>query len=151
MPEDLNPLEEDIKLLADEYVAMVEEFVEELAPSRPWWSKKLSADEKLWRWMDVREEIVSWLVETGAWMGWQDYDEVMKRVDELWFSMAVVDIVPPEVLARVPLSLVELVQANPKDAGPHIRDMERIFHRRREALDKLGLTPAPLPEEEQAV
>jgi hypothetical protein len=133
----LNPLESDVHDLADAYVELVMDLVEEFAPFRPWWTTELSADQKLWRYMEVRDAIVPWLVEVGVYMGYRTWQEVLDNLDKIWMSKLPIDTTPPEILAALPLELLELVQAGPNDAAQHIRDMEKLFASRSQAAEAM--------------
>ena len=84
----INPLEEDTLWMAEEYVKLVNEMLDELAPYRPWWSQELTQDEMLWRWIDdtagpsVREQIMAWLVEVGVYMGFASYEELLDNLEK---------------------------------------------------------------------
>lgn len=130
MADKLNPMEETVQYAAEVYVELVNELLEELAPYRPWWSKKLSKDEALWRWEEVREPIVTWLVRAGIFMGFRTYGEVLDNLEDFWIGHLLVDMVPPEVIDTLPLQLIELVQAGPYEAADHIRMVEKEYAKR---------------------
>ena len=151
-----NPMEEMVKDFADVYVDMVYSLLAEIAPAKPWWTVSLKPAQKLARWLESRDAIIGWLVEAGVYMGYETYGELLENLEEFWFSMKPIDLVPVEVNMRVPIELVELVKAAPKDAAKHIRDVERLYHRRLEAQKTFEaptevpqLAP-PLPEEPAA-
>lgn len=138
----LNPMEELTSFAADCYVELVEELLDEIAPYRPWFSQQLGDDEALWRWEEQREPIIDWLVQCGIFMGMKTYQELLDRLEEFWMSPLLVDMVPPEVIDQLPLELLEMVQAGPKDAADHIRRVEKLHERKRLAGADL---PPPLP------
>jgi hypothetical protein len=145
-----NALEEDVQFAAEVYVELVEELLKEVAPEGPWWTKDLSTAEALWRWMEVREPIMTWLTAAAPYMGFDSYDKMMDNLEDFWMSPSLVDLVPPEIIDAIPVELAELVQANAYDAADHIRKMEKAFHKH--ALIS-GLweqnrpqIPPPLPE-----
>ena len=141
MPDDLNPLEEMVIELSDIYVAIVKELVNEFAPFRPWWSAQLTPDQQLFRYLEIRRPIITWLVEAGIYMGYQTFDELLKNLDKFWFGNLLIDMVPPEIIDLIPIQLMELVQADPSSAGDHIRKMEKLVARR------IELQAKPPPEE----
>jgi hypothetical protein len=137
-------MEELTSFAADCYVELVEELLDEIAPYRPWFSQQLGDDEALWRWEEQREPIIAWLVQCGIFMGMKTYQELLDRLEEFWMSDLLVDMVPPEVIDRLPIELLEMVQAGPKDAADHIRRVEKL-HERKMATAQL---PPPLPRPE---
>lgn len=145
---DVNPLEQMVLDMADYYVELVEMLTAEIAPVRPWWTEELKPDEQLWRYMDVREEIMAWLMQAGALMGYTTADDVLAHLEELFTSERTVDVWPPAFVAEIPVALLEMVQATgPKEAAKHIRKMERLFAARAEALGILSNTDQPdIPE-----
>jgi hypothetical protein len=150
---DVNPGELLVLDLAEVYVELVEEFLEEMAPKRPWWSEQLTPDQKLWRYMEVRDTFLPWLMDCAIWMGMKTFEEMLARLDEFWFGNLFEDMVPAQLRATIPLSLLELVQANPMDASKHIRDMEKLFAARKaaanaiDAANKASPPLAPVPAE----
>lgn len=144
MAQRVNDMEEDVRWLADEYVNMVMSEVEEFAPAHPWYSKVLTANEKLARYMDVRPKIVEWLAEVGIAMGYKSWGELLKNLEVVFTGQLFNDMVPLDLQVQVPVALVELVQAGPFDAAKHIREMETLFERRRLASQQLDVA-ASLP------
>lgn len=145
--DDLNPMEEMVIDGAKVYVELVEELLDEAAPFRPWWSVRLSDDELLFRWQEVRGEIIPWLVEAGIFMGFKTFEEMLENLEKYWTGELLVDMVPPEIIDELPIALVELVQAGPKDAADHIRKGERLFVKTRGAAAIIGPPLPPIPME----
>lgn len=159
---DVNPLEELVEELSDVYVELVYEIAEELAPVRPWWTADLSADAQLWRWIGSDEEpgpravVLPWLMAAAAHMGATTPDEALAMIEDIFTSPAATDLIPADIVADIPIELLEIVQASgPKDAAKHIRKMEKMVAGRLEAVALLQNTdqpnvpevPPPLPVE----
>lgn len=147
---DLNPLEELTEEMADIYTELVYELVETLAPVRPWWVKALSADEQLWRWVGSAEKpgprlpVLAWLMEAAAYFGAKDATEALAKIEEIFESPAAPTLIPPEVVSEIPLELLEIVQANgAKEAGQHIRKMEKMVEGRMQAVALLNQPDQP--------
>lgn len=161
----VNPLEQMTEDMALVYVALVKELVPTFAPYRPWWTADVSADQQLWRWVGSdaepgpRAEVLDWLMKAGASMGYVSADETLANIETIFTSPTATDLIPLQLVAEVPLSLLEMVQGSgPRDAGNHIRKMERMMVGRMEGLALLAATnqpnfpeppvvPAPLPVE----
>ena len=137
-----NPMEAMVYDLAEEYVDIVDALLDEMAPFSPWWSQELTPDQKLWRYLEVRDEMLPWLVEVGIYMGLTTFGDLLDRLDDIWLSQLPLDVAPAGLLAQVPMPLLELVQAAPLEAAQHIRDMENLIARR-STRKKLG-EPGPL-------
>lgn len=133
-----NPIEEEVKHWADLYVELVEEFVKEYAPYKPWWDVELSQDEMLARYEEVRPKIMPWLATAAVHMGMKDFGELLKRLDEIWMSPLATDTIPLQVQVAVPRELLELVQSNPIDAAKHIRKMETLWARHTAAKEAIA-------------
>lgn len=147
-------MEELVELGAKEYVELVKELAADLAPVRPWWHKDLSPDQQLWRWISgPRDEIMTWIVEAGAHMGWETVEEVLQHLEELFTSPRTEVLLPLHVQAAIPLALIEMVQAaGPKDTAKHIRKMVRMEEGRLQALAYLQNEDQPnVPEPTQEV
>lgn len=128
MAKEGNPLEELTDELADTYVEMVFDLAKEFAPVRPWYHHDLSIDEQLWRWEEIRDPVVEWLMNVGVNLGYQSGDEVLDNLERIFTDETVVDLVPADIVVRIPPELLELVQAvGPKAAAKHIRTMEKKF------------------------
>ena len=131
----LNPLEQMVEDLAQDYVDLVNDLAQEFAPVRPWWDAQLSADEQLWRWQSERDPIMAWLMEAGVHMGYASGDETLKNLEEIFTNEAVIDMVPAEFVITVPPSLLEMVQSSgPKEAAKHIRKMEQAVVRHNKGM-----------------
>lgn len=143
----INPLEKETEDLAQVYVDLVYELMPTFAPFRPWWSATLTPDQALWRWAGEggpREEIVTWLMAAGVYMGWKSPDEVLLHMEDLFTKQSAADLLPPEFIAQIPTSLLEMVQgAGPHDTVIHIRKMEKMFEGRQQALAVLANTDQP--------
>ena len=155
---EINPLEQMVEDLSDQYVELVYELVEEFAPIRPWWSADLNANQQFWRYMGtdvekgLRATILPWLMEAAALMGAAPGDPVAAAgmVEEIFTSPAATDIIHPELVAQIPVEILELVQASgPKDAEKHLVKMEKMAVER----GQLGalFTPTAPAEEPQAM
>lgn len=135
---ELNPMEALATEMADFYVEKVQELTEFIAPVRPWWHRDLSPDEQVWRWLDVREPVMAWLMTTGAYMGFESGDAVMDNLAAIFTDERIVDLVPAEHVIAIPIPLLEMVQGNgPEEAAKHIRKMERMAEGRAKALGLL--------------
>lgn len=151
MPKALNPLEAMVEDFSALYVDLVKSIAATMAPFRPFWTADLSPDEQLWRWSGdggPRTEILDWLMQAGAYMGWQNADEVLAHIEDIFTSPAAQDLIPPSVVVMIPVSLLEMVQGTgPKDTGNHIRKMERMQVGRLEGQALLANTDQPnIPE-----
>jgi len=151
-----NPLEALVVDGSDIYVQLVHELAKELAPFRPWWSADLSPDEEVWRYEENRPAIIGWLTEAGAAMGWESWDETLKKLEELFMSPAVPDFLSMELIVDERADIIrEMVQAaGPHEAAKHIRKLEKMVEGRQDALRRLRIeamdipeTPPPLPVE----
>jgi hypothetical protein len=147
----INPLEAMVEDFATVYVDLVKSIAATMAPFRPWWTADLSPDEQLWRWSGdggPRQEVLDWLMQAGAYMGWQNADEVLAHIEDIFTSPAAQDLIPPEVVVQIPVALLEMVQGTgPKDTANHIRKMERMQVGRLQALSLLANTDQPsIPE-----
>lgn len=145
MAQRYNDYEEDILELADEYVAMVGDFLKELAPVRPFWTVPLGSEAALYRYMEIREKIVPWLAEAGAYMGFKSWSEVLANLPKFWFGHLLEDTTPTEVIVRLPVELRSLVQANPNDAAGYLRKMESIFEKKMADVQTLNAQEAVVP------
>lgn len=150
MTKDINPLEEMVEELAEYYVELVFELVDEFAPVRPWWTASLTADQQLWRWVGSDQEpgpravVMPWLAAAAVFMGAQSADEAIGMVERIFTDPAASDIIPPRVVAQIPVELLEIVQASgPKDAAAHIRRMEKMVAGRMEAMALLDQPDQP--------
>ena len=155
----LNPLEAMTIEFAEAYKDMVMRLTKHFAPERPWWHAQLSPDEQVWRWMEIREEVLPWLMTAGAFMGWKDGDEVLKRMAEIFTDEGAVDKIPPEHVIQVPVPLMEMVQnQGPRETAAYIRKVEKMTEGRAAALGLLDVNrtvdipeppfaPPPLPTE----
>jgi hypothetical protein len=123
---ELNPYEQLIEDGAKDYVEIVFELLEEIAPVRPWWSAELTTEQQLWRWMTgPRDKVMPWLYTLASALGW-DQQTLLRNLEKLFTDERVAAMIPVELAATVPLELVELVQASgPFDAAVHIRKMVR--------------------------
>lgn len=149
MPDRVNPLEELTEEMAQIYVELVNELVEEIAPVSPWWSVKLTQDQQLWRWMSgPREQILSWLMAAGVYMGWKTWQETLDNLDQIFTSPVAPDAIPPDVVIDIPPELLEMVQAaGPVDTAKQIRKMEKLAQAQAEARQLLSTTGQPnVPE-----
>lgn len=144
--QDINPLEQLTEDLAEHYVAMVFRLTEHFAPVRPWWHAGLTPDQQLWRWITgPREEILTWLAAAGAAMGWTSMEEVLANVEQIFTSPAATDLIHPQIVAQIPVELLEMVQAaGPRDFGNHIRKMERMIEGRAAAFAALEESDQPM-------
>jgi len=148
-PVELNPYEELIEQGAKDYVELVFELLEEIAPVRPWWHAELSTEQQLWRWMTgPRDKIMPWLYDVAQFLGW-DEDTLLRNLRQLFTDERIVARIPAEMLALVPYELVELVQASgPYDAAEHIRKMvraERAYAEASQALAAPDVLNVPEP------
>jgi len=146
---ELNPYEQLIEDGAKDYVEIVFELLEEIAPVRPWWSVELSTEEQLWRWMTgPRDRVMPWLYEVARVLGW-DETTLLRNLEKLFTDDSVAAMIPVELAATVPIELVELVQASgPFDAATHIRKMvkaEEAYSRASAALSAPDVPNVPEP------
>lgn len=147
---DLNPLEELTQEMADIYVELVYDLVDELAPVRPWWTKTLTIDEQLWRWTGdavtpgPRGPVLEWLMEAARYMGAKDAADAISKIEEIFTSPAAESLIPPEVVASIPIELLEIIQASgPHEAMLHIRKLEKVFEGRQQAVQLLNQPDQP--------
>lgn len=128
MAKEVNPKEELVEEMSQLYVQFVFDLVEEFAPERPWWHEDLTAEQQLWRWMSgPRNEIMQWLYTAGMHMGWEEPEETLKNLEELFTSPTVTTLLPLPLQIQIPTELVEMVQsAGPADTAKHIRKMEKM-------------------------
>lgn len=133
--------------MSEEFALMVEELVDQIAPVRPWWSRQLSTEQMLWRWIDIRLPIMSWLTQVGLYCGWTTPELLLEHLEDVWLSMLPIDMVPMQIQIAVPQQLLMLVQAGPYDAANHIRRMEKEVERRSAAITKLGKPTLTEPQE----
>lgn len=134
-----NPMEELTLEFGDRYVELVMMAAETFAPRRPWWFVELSPDEQLWRWLDMRDGIMGWLVEVAAYLpSVNTMEDLLASLEDV-FTKPIDDIVPAAVLTdERGDALKELVQAaGPWEAAKHIRKMERLVANRQPAMDAL--------------
>lgn len=126
-----NPLELLTEQLADHYVELVQIATETIAPHRPWWHAELSAEAQLYRYMEIRDDIISWLVDVSDYMPWQTTDDMLHGIEAL-ATERIEGIIPPALLVDERAdALKELVQAaGPKEAQKHVVKMERMALRR---------------------
>lgn len=129
-----NPLEELTNEFADYYVDMVELVVESIAPARPWWHQELTPDEQVWRWLAIREPIMTWLWDVGPFLGFSSPDDVLRGLRDI-FVRPLAGVVPDVLrIDERADGLKELVQsAGPNEAARHIRKVEAMVKRRAEA------------------
>jgi len=129
----LNPLEELTEEFADEYADLVFEMAEAIAPYRPWWHVELSPDAQVYRWMNMREPIVTFLADVSPFMGWVSLDDAFANLGDLLTGN--LDHVPPELKTDERADgLRELAQAvGPRDAAKHLRHVETLLRRRQRA------------------
>lgn len=162
MAKELNPLEELTLSLADNYVELVQDLTREFAPVRPWWSEDLTSDQQMWRYLDIRDKVMPWLMQVGAYMGFKSGDEVLHGLEDIFTDESIVEKVPAEVVIAAPIVLLEMVQSNgPTEAAKYIRKMEKMAEGRAEAMGLLDQArqefnvpeppdvPPPLPVEAQ--
>lgn len=151
---ELNPLEEMVEEMSDVYVDMVFELAEELAPVRPWWHADLTAEQKLWRYVGTTPEeglrsiVMPWLEAAAVAMGAPEGDMLAAAgmVERIFTDPAATDLIPPALVAQIPVELLELVQGGgPKDAMKHLVLMERMVARREAAIALLSNTDQPVP------
>lgn len=144
---DRNPLEQMTEEMSEVYVDMVFEFLEELAPFSPWWQADLSPDQQLWRWITGgRDEILAWLEAVAPFMGFDTTDEILAGIPEIFTSVKAEGAIPQILIAQIPLSIVEMVQAvGPEELGKHIRKMERMMAGRQQAFDEIQAAREALP------
>lgn len=159
MASNLNPLEALTLDLAEHYKHMVMRLTEHFAPMRPWWHAQLTPDQQVWRWMEIREEVLAWLMTAGAYMGWTDGEETLQKMAEIFTNEAAVDLIPADHVVAVPIPLMEMVQNQGPDAtAKHIRKVEKLTETRAMALGLLEQNrevdfpeppnqPPPLPVE----
>ena len=151
-----NPKEEMVEEMSDEYVKLVYRLLDEFAPESPWWSQDLTPDQQLWRYMTSgRDEMVAWLNDAGALMGWEATngaflsEEALDKLDEIFTASEAVHLLHPAFVSKIPIQLLEMVQASgPHDFKMHIRKMERMLEGRMRAFEELGpldatVEPAP--------
>lgn len=139
-----NPHEVLIEEMADIYVELVMEATEELAPHGPWWHAELSSEQQLWRYLDIREDIIPWLVDVSDYFPeWRSVDDMLKGIEEL-ATTRIEDRVPGELLVDERAdALKEIVQAvGPKEAARHIRRMETLALKREQG--QALIQPAPV-------
>jgi len=136
---DINPYEQLVEEASEEYVALVYSIAEELAPVRPWWHVDLSPDQQIWRWLSgPRNEIMDWIYTAGAYMGWEGPEETLKQWEKIFTDPMAEEMIPIFVVSVMPIELLEMVQAaGPKDAGNHVRKMEKMVEGRAAALETL--------------
>ncbi|WP_230690821.1 hypothetical protein, partial [Streptococcus pneumoniae] len=76
---------------------MVEEFAAAVAPYHPWWHAVLTPDQQVYRWMQIREPIITWLADAAPFMGWPTPAAALDGLYELFTSRAAYDAVPPDL------------------------------------------------------
>jgi hypothetical protein len=137
MPDKPNPLEALVMEFADHYVSMVETAAAAISPNRPWWTTVLKPDEEVFRWMQIREPIVTWLADISPYMNWPSLEVATSTASlrEL-FTGPLLDAVVPGPL-RVDEradGLKEMVQsAGPWETARHIARVEAMVRRRQSA------------------
>jgi hypothetical protein len=50
-----------VERITDEFVTMVEELLETIAPAGPWWTMQSTKEERVLQWLDIREPSIQWL------------------------------------------------------------------------------------------
>ncbi|MEY4763204.1 MAG: hypothetical protein RLZZ200_3061 [Pseudomonadota bacterium] len=138
-----------VQEIADFYSQDVEEIAATFAPFRPWWSAGLTFPQQVWRWSQVRDDIMSWLMEVGVHMGFESAADVLAHLEDVFTSPALEDMVPPSLLVDERAdTLKEMVQASgPKDTANHIRKMEKGIQGQLEARAMLANKDQPdIPE-----
>lgn len=145
---DVNPLEEMTEEGSEIYVDMVFEFLEELAPFKPWWQADISPDGQIWRWITGgRDEILVWLEAVAPFMGWETTEEILAGIPEIFTTVEAENLIPQIVVAQIPSSLLEMVQAiGPEEVGKHIRKMERMMAGRQQAEQAIQAAKETLPD-----
>lgn len=155
----VNPLEELVSEMADVYVEMVKDLAKHIAPVRPWWHVDLTPDQQVWRYLDIREEVMAWLMTTGAYMGFESGEDVLNNLEAIFTDEKIVDLVPAEHVIAIPIALLEAVQAQgPEEVAKYLRKMEKMAQGRAAALGLLEANrtqnipeapnaPPPLPIE----
>lgn len=139
----LNPLEELVYELADDYVDQVFELAEDIAPYRPWYHVELKPDEQVMRYMSapttgaqsIRDALVTWLSDASPYMGWSSVQEAIDGLYRLFTDPAVPRTVPAVLLVDERLDVIrEMVQAQgPRETASHIKRVERMAQRRLQA------------------
>lgn len=134
----VNPLEQLVDEFADTYADLVFEMAENIAPYRPWWHVDLKPDAQVWRWLQMREPIVTWMADVSPYMGWASLDDAFARLGDLFTGN--LDAVPPELkIDDRADGLRELVQAvGPVEAAKHLRKVETMMRRRQRASAAIG-------------
>lgn len=142
-----NPLEALVIEFADHYVSMVETAAAAISPNRPWWTTVLKPDEEVFRWLQLREPIVTWLADISPYMGWDSLETATgtAALREL-FTGPLLDAAVPGPL-RVDEradGLKEMVQsAGPWETARHIARVEAMVRRRQSAAAANGAVALP--------
>jgi len=135
---ELNPMEALVIEMSDYYVDAVLAMTKHIAPVRPWWHTELSADEQIWRYLDIREDVMAWVMVAGVALGYESGDEVLANLEDIFTDERLVDAIDPMVAIAVPHVLIEAVQSNgPKEAANWIRRLEKMAEGRAKALGLL--------------
>lgn len=58
-----NELQRVAEAVAEEFVSLVREIIDAIAPGGPWWSEPASPEEQMMQWLAVRPAALSWLAE----------------------------------------------------------------------------------------
>lgn len=145
---DVNPGEQLVEDMSEEYVDMVFDMLEEIAPMSPWWQADVSPDQQLWRWITGgRDEILAWLEAVAPFMGYESTDEILSGIDEIFTSAKAEGAVPQHIVAQIPIPLLEMVQAaGPEEAEKHIKKMERMIAGRVQVDEAIAQARTTLPE-----
>lgn len=144
----LNPIEELVYELADDYVDQVFELAEDIAPYRPWYHVELKPDEQVMRYMSaptggqqsIRDALVTWLSDASPYMGWGSVQEAIDGLYELFTGRDVIQRIPGVLMADERLDVIrEMVQAQgPRETANHIKRVERMAQRRLQASAMLS-------------
>lgn len=118
--------------MAERYVYLVNLATETLAPKHPWWFVELSPEQQLWRWMDIRDDIMSWLADVAGFLpAIKTVADLMGHLEDI-FTEPIEQLVPPQLLVdERGDALKEMVQAaGPREAAKHLRKMEKMVAQR---------------------
>jgi hypothetical protein len=131
-----NPLEELVNEMAEVYPEIVREILEELAPSQPWYSQKLTTEEQLLRWLELRNTVLPWIYQAARYMGALEGLE-LAYTEAIFTTQEAEVLIPPDHQRAIPLELLMMVQSvGPKETARHIQKMEAKLA---QLLDESGL------------